>query len=201
MKALGTRLHMSLIRRRVSRHCKLITLFVQCRLKNSHKQVVQHYTKRCELKADIKLNWQAKEIDYSLETVTVTNQNGETLKTQAVIVCVPLTVLKDRDITFKPQLPQDKQIAIEKLQMYTGLKIICRFKERFWPETTKLVFNCMSDISQLWMYAVVNEKTGDQCHIVTGFQTAEYARRKAHMTAEEVKDILLDDLNQIFGYV
>ena len=155
--------------------------------------------KSCE-KAKIKLNWQAKEIDYSFETVTVTNQQGETLKSQAVIVCVPLTVLKDGDVTFKPQLPQDKQTAIEKLQMYTGLKIVCRFRKRFWPEKTKLVFNCMSDISQLWMYAVVNERTGDQCHVVTGFQTADYAKRKIYMTADEVKDILLDDLNEMFRY-
>ena len=154
--------------------------------------------KRCE-NADIKLNWQAKEIDFSFESVTITNQEGETLKSHAAIVCVPLTVLKDGDITFKPQLPQDKQLAIEKLQMHTGLKIICRFRERFWPENMKLVFNCMSDISQLWMYEVVNESTGEQCYVVTGFQTAEYAKLKAHMTADEVKEILLNDLNKMFG--
>ena len=161
---------------------------------------MKHYIRNCE-GAEIKLNWQAKEINFSSDTVTVSNQNGETLESETVIVCVPLTVLKDQDITFKPQLPQDKQLAIQKIQMYTGLKIICRFTERFWPENTKLVFNCMSDISQLWMYAMVNERTGDKCHVVTGFQTAEYARRKAHMTGDEVKDILLNDLNEMFGYV
>ena len=159
---------------------------------------MQHYVKRCE-KAEIKLNWQAKEIDYFFETITVTNQKGDTLKSQAAIVCVPLTVLKDNDITFKPQLPQEKRAAIEKLQMHTGLKIVCRFRERFWPEKTKVVFNCVSDIGQLWMYEVVNEGTGDQCYVVTGFQTADYAGRKSHMTADEVKEILLNDLNEMFG--
>lgn len=147
----------------------------------------------------IKLNWQAKEIHYTDGIVTVTNHKGEKLESQAVIVCVPLTVLKDQDITFKPQLPLDKQLAIEKLQMYTGLKIVCRFRERFWPENIKLVFNCTSDVTQLWMYAVVNEETGEDCYVVTGFQTAEFARLKAHMTAEEVKKILLNDLNKMFG--
>lgn len=160
--------------------------------------MLQHYIKTCE-KADIKLNWQAKKIDYSSETATVTNQKNEKLESQAVIVCVPLTVLKDQEIIFKPQLSQEKLLAIEKLQMFTALKIVCRFVERFWPEKTKLVFNCMSDISQLWMYEVVNERTGSQCYIVTGFQTAEYAKRKAHMTSDQVKGILLDDLNKMFG--
>ena len=170
--------------------------FLQSRLKTSHKQVVEHYKKNCE-KAQIKLDWQAKEIDYSSETITVTNQRRETLISQTVIVCVPLTVLKDGDITFKPHLPRDKNLAIDKIQMLTGLKIVCRFRERFWPEKTKLVFNCMSDISQMWMYAV--EKTGEQFHVVTGFQTADYAELKAHTTADEVKEILLDDLNKMFG--
>ena len=169
---------------------------LQSRLKNSHKQVVEHYMKSCE-EAEIKLNWQAKEIDYSSETITVTNQNGETLKSQTVIVCVPLSVLKDRDITFKPQLSQGKTLAIDKIQMFTGLKIVCRFKERFWPEKTKLVFNCLSDISQMWMYTV--EKNGNQCHVVTGFQTADYAKLKTHMTPNEVKEILINDLNKMFG--
>lgn len=154
--------------------------------------------KNCE-EAEIELNWQAKEIDYSSETLTVTNKNGETLKSQTVIVCVPLTVLKDRDITFKPQLPRDKTLAIDKLQMFTGLKIVCRFRERFWPEKTKFVFNCMSDISQMWMYAV--EKIDNQCHVVTGFQTADYAELKAHLSQAEVKEIFLNDLNKMFGYV
>ncbi|XP_028398475.1 polyamine oxidase 3-like isoform X2 [Dendronephthya gigantea] len=167
------------------------------RLKNSHKQVIQHYVKRCE-GVEIKLDWQAKEIDYEADTVIVTNHNGSKLKSQAVILCVPLTVLKDQDINFKPRLPEDKRLAIEKLQMFTGLKIVCRFKERFWPENMKLVFNCVSDICQLWMYDVLNEETGDQYYVVTGFQTAEYARLKAHMTGDEVKGILLRDLDEMF---
>lgn len=169
-------------------------------MKNSHTQVVEHYIKRCD-RVEIKLNWQAKDIDYGADTVIVTNHNGDKLKAQAVIVCVPLTVLKDQDINFKPRLPHDKQSAIEKLQMYTGLKIVCRFKERFWPANMKLVFNCVSDISQLWMYEVLNEETGDQCYVVTGFQTAEYARLKAHMTGDEVKGILLQDLDEMFRCV
>lgn len=131
--------------------------------------------------------------------VTVTNQNGEKITACAVIICVPVTVLKDSDITFKPELPDNKLRAIETIRMNTGLKIVSRFSHRFWPENIRLVFNCTSDISQLWMYTNVKEETGEECHIVTGFQTAEYARQKAHLTADEVKEIFIKDLDEMFS--
>lgn len=116
-----------------------------------------------------------------------------------MIVCVPLTVLKDRDMKFIPELPEDKQLAIETIQMHTGFKIICRFRHRFWPLKHRLVFNCTSNISQIWMYTNVNKETGEECHVVTGFQTAELARQKAHLTAQEAKAIFITDLDEMFG--
>lgn len=149
----------------------------------------------------MKLKWPVKAINYSTSIITVTNDNGEDLLAHTVIVTVPLTVLKDEDIAFVPQLPQDKLLAISKLQMFTGLKIVCFFDEKFWDKSIHLVFNCMSDISQLWMYEVTEKKTGEKRYVVTGFQTAEYARQKVHMTGEEIKDIFLDNLNEMFGWV
>jgi hypothetical protein len=40
-----------------------------------------------------------------------------------VIITVPLTVLRDKDIKFTPQLPESKVMAFESLRMEPGLKV------------------------------------------------------------------------------
>ncbi len=46
-------------------------------------------------------------------TVTVETSGGETLQASAVVVSVPLGVLKANTIQFEPALPAEKQQAIE----------------------------------------------------------------------------------------
>ena len=110
-----------------------------------------------------------------------------------------MTVLKDGDIRFFPELPENKKTAIEIIQMHTGLKIICRFRQRFWPPKYSIIYNCTTDVYQIWMYTNVNKETGDECHVITGFQTADYAAQKAHLSGDEVKEVFIRDLDQIFG--
>ena len=62
---------------------------------------------------------QVVSIDYSEETTRVKTKSGEIFEADKVIVTVPLSLLKKNVIEFKPELPQDKQQAIESLG--TGL--------------------------------------------------------------------------------
>ena len=62
---------------------------------------------------------QVASIDYSEETTRVKTKSGEIFEADKVIVTVPLSLLKKNVIEFKPELPQDKQQAIESLG--TGL--------------------------------------------------------------------------------
>lgn len=77
-------------------------------------------------------------IDYSTDTpssqrvVTVTCENGARFTCRAVIVTVPLTMLKQRRIVFNPPLPVRNEKAIDRLQMDAGMKIHLSFNEVFW---------------------------------------------------------------------
>ena len=58
--------------------------------------------------------------------ILLKNQRGEIITAKYVVITVPLTILKDRDITFVPELPADKNRAINTIQMLGAWKIICQ---------------------------------------------------------------------------
>ncbi|KAF9389791.1 hypothetical protein CPB97_010621 [Podila verticillata] len=71
-------------------------------------------------------------IEYNETFVKVSTNNGS-FTADVVLVAVPLGVLKANDITFSPPLPEQKQLAIERLGFGTMFKIVLYFKECFWP--------------------------------------------------------------------
>ncbi|KAF8938977.1 hypothetical protein BGZ52_000306, partial [Haplosporangium bisporale] len=72
-------------------------------------------------------------IEYNETFVKVSTNNGS-FTADVVLVAVPLGVLKANDITFSPPLPEQKQLAIERLGFGTMFKIVLYFKECFWPK-------------------------------------------------------------------
>jgi lysine-specific histone demethylase 1 len=74
-------------------------------------------------------------IDYSSQsprTVTIETQDGSNYICDAVIVTVPLGVLKDDWIQFSPPLPIEKQLAIDRLGFGLLNKIVLKFNNVFW---------------------------------------------------------------------
>lgn len=63
----------------------------------------------------------------------VTVEDGKTFVADAVVVAVPLGVLKARTIKFEPKLPDWKEAAIDDLGVGTENKIILHFDKVFWP--------------------------------------------------------------------
>ena len=69
----------------------------------------------------------------SIESFVKVSTNNGSFTADVVLVAVPLGVLKANDITFSPPLPEQKQLAIERLGFGTMFKIFLYFKECFWP--------------------------------------------------------------------
>ncbi|MBA0688586.1 hypothetical protein Goari_006361, partial [Gossypium aridum] len=65
--------------------------------------------------------------------VKVTVEDGTTFAADAVIVAVPLGVLKAKTIKFEPRLPEWKEAAIDELGVGIENKIILHFDKVFWP--------------------------------------------------------------------
>ena len=143
------------------------------------------------------------EIDQSKSggNILLKNQLGKMISANYVVVTVPLTILKDGDINFIPSLPKIKRKAIDTIQMTGALKIVCRFKSKFWPDDLSLVYAVGGFISQIWMYSRDSLCGADKCHVIAGFQTAQHAEEKISLSGKEVLDGFLQQLNEIFRFV
>jgi monoamine oxidase len=85
-----------------------------------------------EVIPSIVLNTVVKKIDWSSTLITITDSNGKEYTATKVIVTVPLSILKNGDITFTPGLDATKTSALAKFKMDAAMRIVLDFKTNFW---------------------------------------------------------------------
>ncbi|MGX7826330.1 FAD-dependent oxidoreductase [Actinokineospora sp. 24-640] len=81
---------------------------------------------------DVRLRHVVTCVDTSAGSVLVTTDHGR-FEADAVLVTVPLGVLKAGVVRFEPPLPEDKRSAIARLGFGTLNKIALHYREPFWP--------------------------------------------------------------------
>ena len=88
---------------------------------------------------DIRTEQVVKRIDYQHEDVILSVQGGENLVADAVVVTIPLGVLRSGFLEFVPELPPTKRRAIDALGMGVLNKTCLLFDEVFWPPDVELI--------------------------------------------------------------
>ncbi|MYA12151.1 MAG: FAD-dependent oxidoreductase [Gemmatimonadetes bacterium] len=88
------------------------------------------------------------EIDHSGSTIVLTTAAGATLEADRVIVTVPLGVLKDDFIAFRPSLPVRKRGAIASLEMGVLNKAYLLFDDVFWDRDVERLQYVSADRGQ-----------------------------------------------------
>lgn len=83
---------------------------------------------------DIRLGRVVSSVEVGQESVQLRDQSGLRQAFDAVIVTVPLGVLKQGSIVFDPPLPTKKQSAISKLGMGVLDKVYLHYSDVFWDE-------------------------------------------------------------------
>lgn len=81
---------------------------------------------------DVRLGHVVEEVRHDAHGATVRTNYGE-LTADAVVVTLPLGVLKSDMVKFVPPLPPEKRDAITRLGMGTLAKVVLHFDEVFWP--------------------------------------------------------------------
>ncbi len=87
---------------------------------------------------DIRLNSSVTEINYN-ETKSLVKVNGNSIEADYVIVSVPLGVLKNNSIAFKPTLPVSKLSAIQNIQMGNVNKFLFIWGKPFWDKNIQYI--------------------------------------------------------------
>ncbi len=85
-----------------------------------------------EMIPGIVLNTVVKKIDWGSTLITITDTNGKEYTATKVIVTVPLSILKNGEITFTPGLDATKTSALGKFKMDAAMRILLDFKSNFW---------------------------------------------------------------------
>lgn len=85
---------------------------------------------------EVRLNTAVAAIDHDEGSISLTDGDGAQHRFDAVIITVPLGVLKRGAISFSPALPEEKQGAITRLGMGTLDKLYLQFDHAFWDDKT-----------------------------------------------------------------
>lgn len=145
---------------------------------------------------DVRLGQKVSRIDSRGEGVSVRSSGG-TFSADAVIVSVPLGVLKKGQIEFLPALPERHREAIDGLEMGLLNKTILRFPKVFWPKEID------------WL-AYAGEKRGRWAEffnlwrpsglpILMGFNAGAYGREIEALSDEEIVSGAMATLRDMFG--
>lgn len=131
-------------------------------------------------------------IDYSGDQVLLKDQKGMNYQADKVILTVPLPVLQQGRMAFFPDLPEEKKQAIQTIGMDAGMKIFLKFKERFWDAHMGSLFG-NGQVYEYYSYPKSEEP------VLIAFVMGEQARALSQMNENEAIQLLLQDLDRIFG--
>jgi len=90
-------------------------------------------TNRLARGLDVRLKAPVTRIEWDTARPVRVHAGGEVHEAEAVIVTLPLGVLKAEGVQFTPSLPDAKRAAIGRLGMGALAKVILHFAEPFWP--------------------------------------------------------------------
>lgn len=141
----------------------------------------------------ISLQTPVKSIDYTGATIKVIDAKNATRTADKVVVTVPVTILKAGDIEFKPALPADKLVALPKIGMGAGMKIILKFRRRFWANNTGSIYGSGA-VPEYWFTANGRNNSAILTAFIMGVQ-AEALTIKGSGAVTTV----LADLDKIYG--
>lgn len=107
-----------------------------CFLTSSYEPILEGLVKKCR----IDLNTVVKEINLREKNVEIITEHS-IFYADAVLVTLPLGILKKNIVKFNPPLPHNKIKAIQTIGMGLFNIIAMKFPKKFWPESQALVFS------------------------------------------------------------
>ncbi|MFT7474523.1 MAG: monoamine oxidase [Verrucomicrobiales bacterium] len=142
------------------------------------------------------VNTPVAKIFYSSSGVTVVDMAGDTRTADAVVVTVPIQVMKNRDITFEPELPVQKLDAFDDAFVWGGFKAFIEFSEQFFP-TFIAVDGVYSSAGQKdWYDAAYGQ--GSERHVLGLFTIGDQAEPYATRSGDDLRDLMLAELDEMF---
>ena len=146
---------------------------------------------------DIRLNSRVSEINYN-ETKSLVKVNGNSIEADYVIVSVPLGVLKNNSIAFKPSLPAIKLSAIQNIQMGNVNKFLFIWDTPFWDTNIQYI-GYTPETKGKFNYFMNMMKFLPTINGLMTFAFGDYATVTETMTDDQINSEVMAQLKTIYG--
>jgi monoamine oxidase len=147
-----------------------------------------------QIQKSVKLNTPVSFIN-QFDNYIMLGNDTFSVKAKKVILTVPFPVVKN--IKFTPELPIEKKMLINAMEMGTVIKIHAIYSTPFW-RNQGLSGNsiCLDEVVEL---SVDNSIPGSEKGIITSLITANRAKYLLKLKDEERKEVLLKSYSNLFG--
>lgn len=145
---------------------------------------------------DIRLSHIVRRVEYSAEGARVGTNYG-TFEAKAVLVTVPLGVLKQNIIAFEPPLPKWKMDSISRLNMGVLNKCYLKFPSVFWDDESHLL-GYISEEKGQWCEWLNLAPLLDQ-PILLGFNAGQFGYEIESWSDAQIVDSAMQTLRRIYG--
>jgi len=158
---------------------------------------VASLTDRLAAGLDVRLGHVVSRIEHGAEGVRVAAGAGS-FTADAVIVTLPLGVLKSGRVAFDPPLPAAKQQAISRLGMGVLTKVVLLYDEPFWPHNQYVFGYAARDVREAPPLIVNLWKTNRQPALVL-LIGGDQGREVENWSLERTTDWAQGILRELFG--
>lgn len=145
---------------------------------------------------EIKVKQTVKEIDWGSKSIRLKTESGQ-FEADAVIITLPLGVLKAKAVRFTPELPEQKLTAIKALGMGVLNKCYLKFSKAFWPTDVDWL-EVIPERRGMWTEWVSFMRAA-KLPILLGFNAGEQAREIETWSDEKIVASALQVLRTMFG--
>ncbi len=143
-----------------------------------------------------RFNTEIISVDYSGDTVVLTDSSGGVHEADRVIITVPLRVLQDEAIRFIPPLPGRKSAALAEAHAWGGMKVFIEFSEQFYP--TFLAFPDSETERGQRVYYDAAYGQDSSANVLGLFSVGTAAEPYQARTGDQLRDYILAELDEVF---
>lgn len=157
-----------------------------------YDQIIQNLAKGI----NVKLQQKVSAIEYGNKGVLVKTDRGN-FQADAAIITLPLGVLKSGNITFSPPLPQNKRVAIDRLNMGVLNKVVLKFPRVFWQQNYDMlgyVSGQPKDFSEF-----LNWRHYTPAPVLIALTGGSFARSLESISETEVGERVMKLLRKLYG--
>jgi monoamine oxidase len=135
-------------------------------------------------------------INYSGDKIIISTKHGQK-SADKVIISVPLKILQVGDIDFIPELPKDKQKAINNALIWDGFKAFFEFSDRFYDSGFEKVLEDSGEGQKVFYDASYGQNTTK--NIIGLFAVGTPVDAYNSLSKSQLKDVILNELDNLFS--